>query len=173
MKQKGIFMERYLRPLAVAVVIIEACAAFFTIPVLNVYLTFLRLQPFMQLEANPLTARTLIITGTSLTFAMGILAVVIAAQRGHRRWSIAFVILLALFAYSPLLLTWVLESPGYFYDAARFNVNTAAYTFVDLSNLILPAIILAVVVLVYSLRFGRKSSQGQDAALQIERSRID
>ena len=36
--KKGIFMERYLRPLAVAVVIIEVCAAVFTVPVLNVYL---------------------------------------------------------------------------------------------------------------------------------------
>ena len=175
MKQKGIFMERYLRPLAVAVVIIEACAAFFTVPVLNVYL-FMGFRYLMGLTANGLSVQALLITGTSLTFAMGILAVVIAAQRGHRRWSIAFVILLALFAYSPLLLTWVLESPGYFYDAARFNVNTAAYTFVDLSNLILPAIILAVVVLVYSLRFGRtrdENQQGQDSALQLERSRID
>jgi len=127
----------------------------------------------MRLAANGLSVQVLLITGTSLTFVMGILAVVIAAQRGHRRWAIAFGILLALFAYSPLLLTWVLQSQTFIYDAPRFYVDTTAITFVALSNRILPAITLAVVVLVYSLRYGRKSSQGQDAALQIERSQID
>ena len=165
-------MERYLRPLAVAVVIIEVCIALVTIPQFGVGLLG-RQQILMEMEGNPLTAQTLIITGSSLTFVMGILAVVIATQRGHRRWSIAFGILLALFAYSPLLLTWVLESSTPVYDATTFYVNTNAISLVQLSNLILLAIILAVVVLVYSLRYGRTSSQAQHAALQIERSKID
>ncbi len=168
-------MERYLRPLAIAVVIIEVCAAFFTVPVLNVYL-FMGFRYLMGLTANGLSVQALLITGTSLTFVMGILAVILAAQRGHRRWSIAFGILLALFAYSPLLLTWVLESSTSIYDATTFTINTNAVSLVQLSNLILPAIILAVVVLVYSLHFGRardENPQGQDAALQLERSRID
>jgi hypothetical protein len=114
-------MERYLRPLAVAVVIIEVCAAFFTVPVLNVYL-FMGFRFFMGLAANGLSVQVLLITGTSLTFVMGILTVIIAAQRGHRRWSIAFGILLALFAYSPLLLTWVLESSTPIYDATTFTI---------------------------------------------------
>jgi hypothetical protein len=80
--------------------------------------------------------------------------------------------LLALFAYSPLLLTWVLQSSTPIYDAPTFSVNIAAFTLVQLCNLILPAIILAVVVLVYSLRYRHMSSQRQDATLQSERSQI-
>jgi len=122
--------------------------------------------------ANPLISKSLIITGTTLTFVAGILAVIITLQRGHRSWSIAFMVLLALFAYSPLLLTWVLQSSTPIYDAPTFTVNIAAFTLVQLCNLILPAIILAVVVLVYSLRYRHMSSQRQDATLQIERSQI-
>lgn len=164
-------MERYLRPLAIAVVVIEVCAAFLTIPTLLPYLGIVYI--FRVLAVNSLLPQTLALTGASLTAVMGILAAIIAAQRGHRPWSIAFAILLTLFAYSPLLLAWVLQSQTFIYDPARFEVNTAAFTFVAMCNHILPAIILAVVVLVYSLRYRRESSQGQDAALEIERSQIE
>ncbi|HEU4785140.1 MAG TPA: hypothetical protein VFS83_17515 [Ktedonobacterales bacterium] len=166
-------MERYLRPLAIAAVIVEVCAAAFTVPTLFAYLDLLRFQFPRELITNQLAAETLTITGLALTFIMGVLAIVVAAQRGHRPWSIAFVILLALFAYSPLLLSWVLQSQSFIYDAARFNVDTTAFTLVELSNLIVPAIVLAVVVFVYSLRYRQMSSQGQDTALEIERGKID
>ncbi|HEX5440057.1 MAG TPA: hypothetical protein VFW76_04190 [Ktedonobacterales bacterium] len=97
-------MERYLRPLAIAVAIVEVCAALFTIPAVFAYLGLLRLRFLREIIANPLTSQALTITGLTLTFVMGVLAAVIAAQRGHRSWSITFVILLALFAYSPLFL---------------------------------------------------------------------
>ncbi len=163
-------MERYLRPLAIAVVIIEMCAAVFTVPVLIVYLILF--NEFRGLAANILTTQALTITGTTLTFVMGILAAISAAQRGTRHWSIAFVLLLALFAYSPLLLTGVAQSETYIADAASFNLNIPVYTFVELCNHILPAIILAVVVFIYSLRNRHVSSQGHDVALEIERSQI-
>jgi hypothetical protein len=172
MYQTGDFMERYLRPLAIAVMIVEVCAAAFTVPVFFPYLGLLRLQFLREIVTNSLAAEALTITGLTLTYGMGVLALVVAAQRGHRPWSIAFVILLALFAYSPLLLTWVLQSSTPIYDAPTFTVNIAAFTLVQLCNLILPAIILAVVVLVYSLRYRHMSSQRQDATLQIERSQI-
>lgn len=165
-------MERYLRPLAIAVVIVEVCVALFTVPTLFAYLALLRFQFLREMITNPLGAEALTITGLTLTFILGVLAASIAAQRGHRPWSIAFVILLALFAYSPLLLSWVLQSQSFIYDAARFNVDTTAFTLVQLSNLIVPAIILAAVVLVYSLRYRHVSSHAQDAALEIERSQI-
>ncbi len=165
-------MERYLRPLAIAVVIVEVCAIAFTIPTFFAYLDLLRFQFPRELITNPLASEALTITGLTLTFIMGVLALVVAAQRGHRPWSIAFVILLALFAYSPLLLSWVLQSQSFIYDAARFNVDTTAFTLVELSNLIVPAIVLAVVVLIYSLRYRHVSSRAQDAALEIERSQI-
>jgi NADH:ubiquinone oxidoreductase subunit 6 (subunit J) len=91
---------------------------------------------------------------------MGILALVLAAQRGHRPWSIAFLVVLVLFAYSPLLLTWVLASHTPIYDASRFYVNTTALFLVLLSKYILPAIILAVDVLVYSFRYRRNEGSG-------------
>jgi hypothetical protein len=163
-------MERSLRPLAIAVVIVEVCVALFTVPVLYVYL-FLFIE-FRELFSNSVTIQALTITGLTLTFVLGILAAVIAAQHGHCSWSIAFVILLALFAYSPLFLAEVAQSPGFLADSANFNLNTPTYAFIELSNRILPAIILAMVVLVYSLRYRHMSSQRQDATLQIERSQI-
>jgi hypothetical protein len=155
-------MERFLRPLAIAVVILEVCVALFTVPVLYVNL-FVFFFGFRGLVANPLIIQALTITGTALTFVLGILAAVIAAQRGHRPWSIAFAILLALFAYSPLLLTWVQQSNTPFYNATTFYVDTTAITIVELCNLILPAIILAVVVFIYSVRYRHVSAQGQGA----------
>lgn len=152
-------MERFLRPLAIAVVIIEVCVAAFTIPVLYVNLFF----GFRGLLINPLIIQALTITGLTLTFVMGILAVIIALQRGHRSWSITLAILLALFAYSPLLLSWVLQSSTPIYDATRFYVDTTAITIVALCNLILPAIILAIVVLIYSIRHRRASAKRQEA----------
>ena len=160
-------MERYLRPLAIAVIIVEVSVALFTVPVLYVYL-FLFIE-FREFVSNSLTIQALTITGTALTFVMGILAVTIALQRGHRSWSIAFAILLALFAYSPLVLTWVQQSNTPFYNATTFYVDTTAITIVELCNLILPAIILAMVVFIYSLRHGQMSSHGQNAALEVER----
>jgi len=117
-----------------------------------------------------LTIQALTITGTALTFVMGILAVTIALQRGHRSWSFVFAILLALFAYSPLFLAEVAQSPAFLADAANFNLNTPTYAFVELSNRILPAIILAVVVFIYSLRYRHASSPGQSAVLEVKRS---
>ena len=152
-------MERYLRPLAIAVVIVEVCVGAFTVPVLYVNLFF----RFRGLVVNPLLAQALIITGSLLTFVLGILALVVAARRGHRSWSIAFAVLLALFAYSPLLLTWVQLSGTPFYNATTFYVDTTAITIVELCNLIVPAIILAVVVLIYSLRYRHVSAQGREA----------
>lgn len=160
-------MERFLRPLAIAVVIVEVCVGAFTVPVLYVNLFFF--FGFRGLVANPLIIQALIVTGTALTFVMGILAVTIALQRGHRSWSIAFAILLALFAYSPLVLTWVQQSNTPFYNATTFYVDTTAITIVELCNLILPAIILAMVVFIYSLRCGQMNSHGQNAALEVER----
>lgn len=160
-------MERFLRPLAIAAVIVEVCVGAFTVPVLYVNLFFF--FGFRRLVANPLIIQALIVTGTALTFVMGILAVTIALQRGHRSWSIAFAILLALFAYSPLVLTWVQQSNTPFYNATTFYVDTTAITIVELCNLILPAIILAMVVFIYSLRHGQMSSHGQNAALEVER----
>ncbi len=154
-------MERYLRPLAIAVVVVEVCVAAFTVPVLYVNLFFF--FGFRGLAANPVIVQALTITGLTLTFVLGILALVVAAQRGHRSWSIAFAVLLALFAYSPLFLTEVAQSPGFLADSANFNLNTPTYAFVELSNYILPAIILAVVVLIYSLRYRHVSAQGQEA----------
>ncbi len=154
-------MERYLRPLAIAAVVVEVCAGAFTVPVLYVNLFFF--FGFRGLVANPMIVQALVITGSLLTFVLGILALIVARQRGHRFWSIAFAILLAVFAYSPLLLSWVLQSSTPIYDASRFYVNTAAITMVQLSNLTLPAIILAVVVLIYSLRYRHVSAQGQEA----------
>ena len=122
--------------------------------------------------ANPLISKSLIITGTTLTFVAGILAVIITLQRGHRSWSIAFMVLLALFAYSPLLLTWVLQSSTPIYNATTFYVDTTAITIVELSNLIVPAIILAVVMFIYSLRYRHMSSQREDASLEVERSQV-
>ena len=119
--------------------------------------------------ANPLISKSLTITGMTLTFVMGILAVIITLQRGHRSWTIAFAILLALFAYSPLVLTWVQQSNTPFYNATTFYVDTTAITIVELCNLILPAIILAMVVFIYSLRYRHMPSQRQDVAIEIER----
>ena len=164
-------MERYLRPLAIAVVIVEVCVALFTVPVLNAYL-FLFIE-FREFVSNSLTIQALTITGLTLTFVLGILAAIVTLQRGHRSWSIAFVILLALFAYSPLFLAEVAQSPAFLTDSANFNLNTPTYAFVELSNRILPAIILALVVFIYSLRYRQVSFQGQDAALGVERSSID
>ena len=161
-------MERYLRPLAIAVIIVEVCVALFTVPVLYVYL-FLFIE-FREFVYNFLTIQTLTITGTALTFVMGILAAIVAFQRGHRSWSIAYVILLALFAYSPLFLAEVTQSPAFLTDSANFNLNTPTYAFVELSNHILPAIILAVVVFIYSLRYRHASSPGQSAVLEVKRS---
>lgn len=166
-------MERYLRPLAIAVVIVEVCAIALTIPTFFAYLSLFRNRFLLELIANRLTSQTLTTTGLTLTFVMGVLAAIIAAQGGHRSWSIAIVILLALFAYSPLFLTEVTQSPGFLTDSASFNLNTPTYALVGLSNHILPAIILAVVVFIYSLRYRHASSQGQDAALEIERGKID
>lgn len=154
-------MELYLRPLAIAVVIVEVYVALFTVPVLYVNLFFF--FGFRGLVANPLIIQTLTITGLTLTFVMGVLAAVIAFQRGQRSWSIAYVILLALFAYSPLFLAEVAQSPAFLIDSANFNLNTPTYAFVELSNRILPAIILAVVVFIYSLRYRHVSAQGQEA----------
>ena len=165
-------MERYLRPLAIAVVIVEVCASAFTVPTLFAYLDLLRFQFLREIVTNPLAAEALTITGVSLTFVLGVLAFTVAAQRGHRPWFIAFVILLALFAYSPLLLAWVLQSSTPIYNATTFYVDTIAFTVVQLCNLILPAIILAVVVLVYSLRYRHMSSHREHATLEIERSQI-
>lgn len=162
-------MERYLRPLAIAVVIVEVCVALLTLPAFYVYLYFIG---FRQLAFSPLTIQTLTITGLTLTFIMGVLAAVIAAQRGDRSWSIAFVVLLALFAYSPLFLVEVTQSPGFLANSATFNLNTPIYTLVALSDRILPAIILAVVVLIYNLRYRSVSAQGQDAAMETERGQI-
>ena len=162
-------MERFLRPLAIAVVIVEVCAALFTIPVFFAYLGLLRVRILLEVVTNPFTSQTFTITGLTLTFVLGVLAAIIAAQRGHRSWSIAFVILLALFAYSPLVLTWVQQSNTPFYNATTFYVDTTAITIVELCNLILPAIILAMVVFIYSLRHGQMSSHGQNAALEVER----
>jgi hypothetical protein len=136
------------------------------------YVNFVVFFGLRGLVANPMIVQALIITGSLLTFVLGVLAVIIAAQRGHRSWSIAFAVLLALFAYSPLVLTWVQQSNTPFYNATTFYVDTTAITIVELCNLILPAIILAVIVLVYSLRYRHVSSQRQDATLQIERSQI-
>lgn len=163
-------MERYLRPLAIAVVIVEVCVALFTVPTLIAYLGLIHI--FRALIVTPLLTQTLTLTGLTLTFVLGILAVIITLQRGHQPWSIVFVILLALFAYSPLLLSWVLQSQSFIYDAARFNVDTTAFTLVQLSNLIVPAIILAAVVFIYSQRHRQMSSRGQDAALEVERGGI-
>jgi hypothetical protein len=154
-------MGRYLRPLAIAVVIVEVCVALFTLPAFYVYL-FLFIE-FRELFSNPLTIQALTITGLTLTFVLGILAAINAAQRGHRPWSVAFVILLALFAYSPLFLAEVAQSPGFLADSANFNLNTPTFAFIELSNHILPAIILAVVVLAYSVRYRHVSAQGQEA----------
>lgn len=164
-------MERYLRPLAVAVVIVEVCVTAFTVPVVYVNLFFFFVG-FRGLVANPLITQALTITGSSLAFALATLAVLVALRRGHRSWSIAFVILLALFAYSPLLQAWVLQSSTPIYNATTFYMNTAAFTVVQLCNLILPAIILAVVVLIYSLRFRQVRSLREDATLESERSQI-
>jgi hypothetical protein len=154
-------MERYLRPLAIAVMIVEVCVALFTLPAFYAYL-FLFIE-FRELVSNSLPIQALTITGLTLTFVLGILALVVAAQRGHRPWSIAFMILLALFAYSPLFLAEVAQSPGFLTDSANFNLNTPTYAFVESSNHILPAIILAVVVFVYSLRYRHVSAHGQEA----------
>lgn len=154
-------MERYLRPLAIVVVVIQVCTAFLTIPTLFAYLGMVYIV--RVLAVNSLITQTLAITGASLTFVLGVLAAIIALQRGHRSWSIAFAILLALFAYSPLLLSWVLQSSTPIYNATTFYVNTTALTFVQLCNHILPAIILAVVVFIYSLRYQHVSAQGQGA----------
>lgn len=151
-------------------IIVEVCVGAFTVPVL--YVNFVVFFGLRGLVANPMIVQALIITGSLLTFVLGVLAVIIAAQRGHRSWSIAFAVLLALFAYSPLVLTWVQQSNTPFYNATTFYVDTTAITIVELCNLILPAIILAVIVLVYSLRYRHVSSQRQDATLQIERSQI-
>lgn len=148
-------MGRYLRPLAVVVTILEVCIAFFATPLLGVT----RPRFLIELEANSLISQSLIMTGILLTFFMGILALVVAAQRGQRPWFIIFLVLLILFAYSPLLLTWVQESQTFIYGAPRFYVNTTAFTIVQLSNLILPAIILAIVVFVYSLRYGQTRAE--------------
>jgi len=172
MYQTGDFMERYLRPLAIAVMIVEVCAAAFTVPVFFAYLGLLRLQFLREIVTNSLAAEALTITGLTLTYGMGVLALVVAAQRGHRPWSIAIVILLALFAYSPLLLTWVLQSSTPIYNATTFYVDTTAITIVELSNLIVPAIILAVVMFIYSLRYRHMSSQREDASLEVERSQV-
>lgn len=154
-------MERYLRPLAIAVVFVEVCVALFTLPAFYAYL-FLFIE-FRELVFNSLTIQALTITGTALTFVMGVLAIIVAPHRGHRSWSIVFAILLALFAYSPLFLAEVAQSPAFLADAANFNLNTPTYAFVELSNRILPAIILAVVVFIYSLRYRHVSAQGQEA----------
>jgi len=162
-------MERYLRPLAIAVIIVEVCVALFTVPVIYVNLV-VSVFGFRGLIANPLIIQALIITGSLLTFVMGVLAIIVALHRGHRSWSIVFAILLALFAYSPLFLAEVAQSPAFLADAANFNLNTPTYAFVELSNRILPAIILAVVVFIYSLRYRHASSPGQSAVLEVKRS---
>lgn len=142
-------------------IIVEVCVGAFTVPVL--YVNFVVFFGLRGLVANPMIVQALIITGSLLTFVLGVLAVIIAAQRGHRSWSIAFAVLLALFAYSPLVLTWVQQSNTPFYNATTFYVDTTAITIVELCNLILPAIILAVVVLIYSLRYRHASAQEHEA----------
>lgn len=144
-------MARYLRPLAIAVVILEVVAAIVTVPQIGIG-TFHIYNAFL---ANPLTAQTLLTTGILLTFAMGMLAFVVTAQGGHRRWAIAILILLILFAYSPLLQIWVMVSRTPIYDPETFTVNQTAITFVQLSNHIVPSIVLAVVVFIYTLRRGQ------------------
>jgi hypothetical protein len=57
----------------------------------------------------------------------------------------------------------VLQSSTPIYNATTFYVDTTAITIVELSNLIVPAIILAVVVLIYSLRYRSVSPQRQEA----------
>lgn len=144
-------MDRYLRPLAIAVVILEVAAAIITIPQIG----FGTFHIYNAIEGNQLTAQTLLNTGMLLTFAMGMLALVLAAQGGQRRWAIAILILLILFAYSPLLQTWVALARTPIYNPETFTVNLTAITFVELSNHIVPAIVLAVVVFIYTLRRGQ------------------
>ncbi|HKT40219.1 MAG TPA: hypothetical protein VJR48_17740, partial [Ktedonobacterales bacterium] len=61
-------MERYLRPLAIAVMIVEVCAAAFTVRVFFAYLGILRLQFLREIVTNSLAAEALTITGLTLTF---------------------------------------------------------------------------------------------------------
>jgi formate hydrogenlyase subunit 3/multisubunit Na+/H+ antiporter MnhD subunit len=123
---------------------------------------------------NSLVLSVLTSTATPLTFATGTLALVVALQRGQRRWAVAFIVLVLLSAYSPVLFAWVLIARTPLYVPETFTVNLPVLFLIDLLPQIF-AVILAVVVLiyVYGLRDGRRSarhSEAQDETLQIERN---
>ena len=136
-------MRLYLRILAVCTVLAEVAVALFTIPQFHLVTV---------LQGNPLAQNALTLTGTLLALVAGALALGIALQCRQRGWSIAFVCLLLLGAYSPLLRVWVLMSDTFIYSAPRFYINQPAFFLINLSNQIVPAIVLAIVVFIYSLR---------------------
>lgn len=146
-------MVRSLRPLAIATIVFEALVA-----VLILLPAFLPLLPsgrsfeFLLLRLNPSVLLSVMTsTATLLAIVMGAVAVIATIQRGQRPWSIAFLLLLLLSAYSPVLFAWLRTSETPIYDPPRFAVNLTGYFLMLLMPQILSAI-LAVVVLIYSLR---------------------
>ena len=138
-------MNVYLRILALCTMLAEVCVALFTI-------SEFRLGPVLY--GNQLASSALLLTGALLMFVTGALALGAAFQRGQRGWSTAFVLLLLLGAYSPLLRIWALMSDTFIYSAPRFYINQPAFFAVNLSNQIVPALIVAIGVFIYSLRPG-------------------
>jgi len=147
-------MGRYLHLLAIAVVIIEVCT-----PLLTALLTISPPIWFVTVAGvGFLVLQALIITGTLLTIVMSTLALVSAFQRNQRPWFLSFLALALLSVYSPLLLIWMRISRTPFSDFYSLPTHRAAYYLIQLIPDIFP-VFLAVVVFIYSLRYGRNESQ--------------
>ncbi|MGE5334876.1 MAG: hypothetical protein ACM3N4_09280 [Nitrososphaerota archaeon] len=146
-------MVRSLRPLAIATIVFAVLVAILTLlPAILPFLPSGRLLDLMLLRLNtPVLLSVLTSTATLLAIVMGAVAVIATIQRGQRPWSIAFLLLLLLSAYSPVFFAWLRTSETPIYDPPRFAVNWTGYFLILLMPQILSTI-LAVVVLIYSLR---------------------
>lgn len=142
-------MVRSLRPLAIATIVFAALVAITTI---LPFLPFGRPLEFLLMHLNlSVLLSVLTSTTTLLAIVMGAVAVIATIQRGQRPWSIAFLLLLLMSAYSPVLFAWLRTSETPIYDPPGFAVNFTGYFLIRLMPQILSAT-LAVVVLIYSFR---------------------
>lgn len=149
-------MERALRPLAIGALVFQVVAALLTLPP-GIYPPPLDRQfsQFLMSAADSLTLGVVTITATLLAFVIGALALVAARQRKQSTWFIAFLSLLLLSAYSPLIFFWLRMTQTPIYNPTTFTVNPVGYFLIELLPQIFSSI-LAIVALVYTARYHEK-----------------
>jgi len=124
-----------------------------TLIYLAVFIAFTRPEFYLSrdLHLQGLPYRAAEITGTVLTIATGVLGLVASAQRGQRPWAAAFLLLLLLIAYSPLLPASMDPQAYYAALSATFR-DPRVVSLLDIGLRFLPSAAVALLALAYSLR---------------------